>query len=284
MTERMTAIWHKLTTRRQRATVTRPTLTLNDRARRLSTVASILLIGAAFVLLSYSLDRTGWLMALYERHTENTPAALLGIDAKLIGYAGALVIEVCAIALLISESIGIMQQARARTYANAGLIVVVGIPACANLLAGYLRGFWQVVALLTDKTTGAEYTAAIVIATVFWLATNAAIPALIFILSKLAAMTLAVALSVDAPPVTVTVAPIQHDSTAIAQHVLTLLDTPLSPPDATTGILAASTDTETTESLSRADKVQRLMDKYGKSARTIERMLKDGRATLQEVA
>jgi hypothetical protein len=154
-------------------------------------IAGLILL-ALLALLVYSLDRTSWLLAQYELSQPGTLADWLGLSPLALGVAAALVIEVGAVALVGGDVLA-LERSKIQRYATAGLFVVLAVQALANLLAGYLRGYASVKATL--EAHGASGTAAWWIAGISWVLSSAAVPALIFILSKLAAHVLRLAMS-----------------------------------------------------------------------------------------
>jgi signal transduction histidine kinase len=173
----------------QTTTVCRSTQRIRTRV-----TASLIVLGLA-TMLAYSLDRTGWLLSLYEHNFPDTPAAWLGIPPHWLGFAAAIVVELGAVALVATESL-IIGDPVLRRWASAGLVIVVAVQGMANLLAGYIRGFWAPQALLTGQPVGtAAWWGAFVVALLAWLIANAAAPALIFILSKALARVLPAAFS-----------------------------------------------------------------------------------------
>jgi hypothetical protein len=159
--------------------------------RTARTIAAGILL-ALLSLLVYSLDRTSWLLAQYEVSQPGTLAERFGLDALSLGIAAALVIEVGAIALVAGDVLS-QEQRIIQRYATAGLAVVLSVQALANLLAGYLRGWRSVDEALTAHDVSASL--AWWIAGLAWVVSSAAVPALIFILSKLAAHTMRLAMS-----------------------------------------------------------------------------------------
>ena len=153
-----------------------------------------LIFVALLALLIYSLDRTSWLLAQYELHQPGTLGDQLLLSPLALGVAAALVIEVGAVALVAGDVLA-LERSKIQRYATAGLFVVIAVQALANLLAGYLRGYASVRATLLSH--GASADLAWWIAGVSWVLSSAAVPALIFILSKLAAHV--VRLAVSAP-------------------------------------------------------------------------------------
>lgn len=147
------------------------------------------LIGLALLLLlGYSLDRTSWLLSLYEAETPGTLAAWLHVSPLALGVAAAAVIEAGAVALIIADALGKLDE-RIALYVWVGLIVVLAVQGFANLLAGFLRGFQQPIAALTAQ--GVKSDTAQTVAVAAWLVANVAIPLLIFVLAKLEARVLA---------------------------------------------------------------------------------------------
>ncbi|MEN9937933.1 MAG: hypothetical protein RLZZ387_4512 [Chloroflexota bacterium] len=144
-------------------------------------------VGLAIVaLLAYSLDRTAWLFRLYESGQPH---------AEALGLAAAIVIELAAVALIAGEGVAesltddLQLQRTLRAWAGRGLAAVLGVQIVANLVAGYLRGGHALLNLL------GEGWAALLIASISWLLANALIPALIFILAKIEAHLLRLALA-----------------------------------------------------------------------------------------
>jgi hypothetical protein len=166
--------------------------------RRAFITIAVLIFIALLALLVYSLDRTSWLLAQYELSQPGTLADWLGLSPLALGVAAALVIEVGAVALVAGDVLALERSAIKR-YATAGLAVVLSVQALANLLAGFLRGYASVQATLL--THGASADAAWYVAGLSWVLSSAAVPALIFILSKLAAHVVRLAMSAPhAPP------------------------------------------------------------------------------------
>lgn len=160
---------------------------------RYHTIAALIVL-ALIALLIYSLDRTSWLLAQYELSQPGTLADWIGLSPLTLGVAAALVIEVGAVALVAGDVLA-LERSKIQRYATAGLFVVLAVQALANLLAGYLRGYASVRSTL--EAHGASANAAWWIAGIAWALSSAAVPALIFILSKLAAHVLR--LAVDMP-------------------------------------------------------------------------------------
>lgn len=160
--------------------------------RRGAISIAIVIIVALLALLVYSLDRTSWLLAQYELSQPGTLADWLGLSPLALGVAAALVIEVGAVALVAGDVLA-LERSKIQRYATAGLAVVLSVQALANLLAGYLRGYASV--RTTLQAHGASADAAWYVAGLSWVLSSAAVPALIFILSKLAAHVLRLALS-----------------------------------------------------------------------------------------
>lgn len=158
------------------------------------TIAALILL-ALLALLIYSLDRTSWLLAQYELSQPGTLADWLGLSPLALGVAAALVIEIGAVALVAGDVLALEKSAIKR-YATAGLAVVLSVQALANLLAGFLRGWSTVEQALTTHDVSASL--AWYVAGLSWVLSSAAVPALIFILSKLAAHVVRLAVSADA--------------------------------------------------------------------------------------
>lgn len=119
-------------------------------------------------LLVYSLERSIWLFSLYEEWS--TPA-----------IAAAAVIEVAAVALIISAGALELLDHEARAWSNRALGAILSVQALANLTAGYLRGGRQALALFGPADDLAAYG----VGAVLWLVTNLAVPVLVLSLSKL---------------------------------------------------------------------------------------------------
>lgn len=157
------------------------------------TIAGLILV-ALVALLIYSLDRTSWLLAQYELSQPDTLAAWLGLAPLALGVAAALVIEVGAVALVAGDVLA-SAHPHLKRYAVAGLVVVLAIQALANLLAGFVRGYQAVLATLIMHD--ADPNVAWLVAGFAWALSSVAVPALIFILSQLAALTMRLALQVS---------------------------------------------------------------------------------------
>lgn len=156
------------------------------------TIAGLLFV-ALVLLLIYSLDRTSWLLAQYELSQADTLAAYLGLSPLALGVAAALVIEIGAVALVAGDVLAI-RHPEIKRYASAGLAVVLAVQALANLLAGFVRGYQAVLNTLTAHHASADI--AWWVAGISWILSSVAVPALIFLLSKLAALTLRLALDI----------------------------------------------------------------------------------------
>lgn len=161
--------------------------------RRGAIIIAVVIVVALLALLIYSLDRTSWLLAQYELSQPGTLADYLGLSPLALGVAAALVIEVGAVALVAGDVLA-LERSKIQRYATAGLAVVLSVQALANLLAGYLRGYAGVRDTL--QAHGASANAAWYVAGLSWVLSSAAVPALIFILSKLAAHVVRLAVSV----------------------------------------------------------------------------------------
>lgn len=160
--------------------------------RRAYFIIAALILLALLALLIYSLDRTSWLLAQYELSQPGTLANWLELSPLALGVAAALVIEVGAVALVAGDVLALEKSAIKR-YATAGLVTVLAVQALANLLAGFLRGWSTVEQALIAKAVTADL--AWWIAGLSWVLSSAAVPALIFILSKLAAHVVRLAVS-----------------------------------------------------------------------------------------
>jgi len=119
-------------------------------------------------LLVYSLERSIWVFSLYEVAAE--PA-----------IAAAAVIEVAAVALIISAGALDTNDDAAKSWANRALGAILSVQALANLTAGYLRGGRQALALFGQADDMAAYA----VGAVLWLVVNLAVPVLVLSLSKL---------------------------------------------------------------------------------------------------
>ena len=119
-------------------------------------------------LLVYSLERSIWVFSLYEVAAE--PA-----------IAAAAVIEVAAVALIISAGALDTIDDAAKSWANRALGAILSVQALANLTAGYLRGGRQALALFGQADDMAAYA----VGAVLWLVVNLAVPVLVLSLSKL---------------------------------------------------------------------------------------------------
>jgi hypothetical protein len=164
----------------------------NTMTRRTSFAIASLILLALLALLAYSIDRTSWLLAQYELNQPGTLADYLGLSPLALGVAAALVIEVGAVALVGGDVLA-EERTKIQRYTTAGLFVVLAVQALANLLAGYLRGYLSVRSTL--EAHGADTDIAWWVAGISWVLSSAAVPALIFILSKLAAHVLRMAMS-----------------------------------------------------------------------------------------
>jgi hypothetical protein len=135
---------------------------------------------ALLALLVYSIDRSAWLMALYETGQPH---------AYEFGLAAAIVIELVAVALIAGEGAADLfedkaMQAALRFWSGIGLLVVVSVQVVANFVAGWLRGGTVLLAMLGTGDGWARFA----IAAVAWLVANMAAPVLLFVLSKIAAV------------------------------------------------------------------------------------------------
>lgn len=118
---------------------------------------------ALIALLYYSLERTAWLFALFEKDTDRA-------------WAAAVVVELAAVALLAGASV---LDEKSRPWANRALLAILSVQALGNLSAGYLKG-----GMATLQAFGAGW-AAFAVAATLWLVANLAVPGLVLCLSKL---------------------------------------------------------------------------------------------------
>lgn len=199
--------------------------------RRASIIIAVLILLALLSLLVYSLDRTSWLLAQYELSQPGTLADYLKLSPLALGVAAALVIEIGAVALVAGDVLALERSAIKR-YATAGLAVVLSVQALANLLAGYLRGYASVRSTL--EAHGASVDTAWWIAGLSWVLSSAAVPALIFILSKLAAHVVRLAMSAPA-----SAAPEASDQRSEGAQERSVSPEPVEPPSSATGQLSA---------------------------------------------
>jgi len=145
---------------------------------------------ALVALLVYSLDRTSWLLAQYEISQPDTLAHWLGLSPLALGTSSALVIEVGLIALVAGEVLA-SAHPEIKRYALAGLLIGLAVQAVANLIAGYLRGYQAVYDDLVTHQVSDNLSW--YVAGLSWLLSSLAVPGLIFILSRLAALTIRLA-------------------------------------------------------------------------------------------
>jgi hypothetical protein len=157
-------------------------------------IATLILVALTFLLV-YSLDRTSWLLTQYELNQADTLAAWLGLSPLALGSTSALVIEVGLIALMAGEVLS-SAHPDIKRYAIGGLIIGLAVQALANLLAGYLRGFQAVYDTLIAH--GANSDLAWYVAGLAWFLSSVSVPALIFILSRLAALVIRLGMSASA--------------------------------------------------------------------------------------
>lgn len=155
----------------------------------LYTIAGI--IGAALLaLLAYSIERSAWLLSLYELPTD---------EGKQLALLAALVAEAGAVALIVAE--GSLSLINARTaqklsaWAHFGLVIMLALQSVAGLIAGYTRGG----ARMLDTLGDGEPVARFAVAAVALLLGNLAVPALILALSKIASLLVAQIVALPAP-------------------------------------------------------------------------------------
>jgi len=180
---------------------------------------------ALVALLVYSLDRTSWLLAQYELSQPDTLAHWLGLSPLALGTSSALVIEVGLIALVAGEVLA-SAHPEIKRYALAGLLIGLAVQAVANLIAGYLRGYQAVYDDLVTHQVSANLSW--YVAGLSWLLSSLAVPGLIFILSRLAALT--IRLAVERPDTTTKLAlePLQERSEPTKPPIVPS-DAPLTP-------------------------------------------------------
>lgn len=143
-------------------------------------------IGVALVaLLAYSIERSAWLLSLYEAvavEGENTSGPALAMAAALVAELG-------AIALIVGEAaIGLVGNKdtakRLARWAGFGLLLVLSLQSVAGLVAGYTRGGDRMLAELGAGSNRARFW----VAAVALLLGNLTVPGLILALSKIAAI------------------------------------------------------------------------------------------------
>ena len=149
------------------------------------------IIGAALLaLLAYSIERSAWLLSLYELPTD---------EGKQLALLAALVAEAGAVALIVAEgSLSLIDRRTAtsiRQWASGGLVVMLALQAVAGLIAGYVRGG----ARMLDTLGDGQPTARFAVAAVALLLGNLAVPALILALSKIAALLVSQIVLLPAP-------------------------------------------------------------------------------------
>lgn len=143
-------------------------------------------IGVALVaLLVYSVERSAWLLSMYEA------VAVEGGDTSgpALAMAAALVAELGAIALIVGEAaIGLVGNERTARrlarWAGFGLLLVLSLQSVAGLVAGYTRGGDRMLATLGGGNDSARFW----VAAVALLLGNLTVPGLILALSKIAAI------------------------------------------------------------------------------------------------
>ena len=143
-------------------------------------------IGVALVaLLVYSVERSAWLLSMYEA------VAVEGGDTSgpALAMAAALVAELGAIALIVGEAaIGLVGNERTARrlarWAGFGLLLVLSLQSVAGLVAGYTRGGDRMLATLGGGNDSARFW----VAAVALLLGNLVVPGLILSLSKIAAI------------------------------------------------------------------------------------------------
>lgn len=149
------------------------------------TLITIVIGVALLALLAYSVERSAWLLALYET------AATEGEDQSgpALAMAAALVAELGAVALIVGEAaIGLVANDRAAKrlgrWAGFGLLLVLSLQSVAGLVAGFTRGGDRMLATLGGGSDSARFW----VAAVALLLGNLVVPGLILALSKIAAI------------------------------------------------------------------------------------------------
>lgn len=138
------------------------------------------IIGAALLaLLAYSIERTAWLLSLYE--VANDSGTNLALMAALVAELGAVALIVAEGAMSLLDHYTARQLSR---WAHFGLVVVLALQSAAGLIAGYVRGG----ARLLDTLGAGDSLARFGVTAVALLLSNLAVPALILALSKIAAL------------------------------------------------------------------------------------------------
>lgn len=158
---------------------------------------AVSVLGAAIVaLMLYSLDRTAWLFALYEAGRPH---------AAQLGLLAAVVIELAGIALIVGESAAETlpepTNKQVGAWVSRGLVGILATQATANFIAGFLRG----TSTFYNAFGGYEGRWLWAIAGVAWFLSNALIPGLIFVLSKIEAHLIRLLLAPSSSPVMVSV-------------------------------------------------------------------------------
>ena len=148
-------------------------------------------IGAALLaLLAYSIERSAWLLSLYELPTD---------EGKQLALLAALVAEAGAVALIVAEgSLSLLNRDTARQlsrWAHFGLVIMLALQSVAGLIAGYTRGG----ARMLDTLGSGQAEARFAVAAVALLLGNLAVPALILALSKIAALLVSQIVLLPAP-------------------------------------------------------------------------------------
>ena len=149
-----------------------------------------IICAALLALLAYSIERSAWLLSLYELPTE---------EGKQLALLAALVAEAGAVALIVAEgSLSLIDWRTARKlsrWAHFGLVIMLALQSVAGLIAGYARGG----ARMLDTLGDGQPTARFAVAAVALLLGNLAVPALILALSKIASLLVAQIVSLPAP-------------------------------------------------------------------------------------
>jgi hypothetical protein len=131
-----------------------------------------LIAAALFILMAFSIERTAWLITIFES----------GANGHAFGLAAAIIIEIAAIAFIAAEIMIRAKTGLSKLVTWGGLGPILILQTIANGVKGWINGRQGMIDLL-----GAESVFIQIIATGTWAIVNGLIPLLIFILSKLLA-------------------------------------------------------------------------------------------------
>jgi len=143
------------------------------------------IIGVALIaLLAYSVERSAWLLELYE-----APKTADDGSGPALAMAAALVAELGAVALIVGEAaIGLVGHERTAKrlarWAGFGLLLILSLQSVAGIIAGYTRGGGR----MLDTIGAGNNDARFAVAAVALLLGNLVVPGLILALSKIAAL------------------------------------------------------------------------------------------------